>query len=212
MYTLNATFDAHVDQEETLAAVLEALPEGTHATLQREPVLLDVPDLSEHHIGSSVRGNIGMITEFGGALEALYPAEDSGRLLIVDGKPHTVRNFEVVQIIPPLTAGDHTADEPEVEEQVEESFDLAADDYNSAIELTLQMTEAVADYMTPVAWLSRVAVETVAGREVTDEEYRVVATATRDQLTEMVTPVAGSLIARNLGLYQHFLEQEADNA
>lgn len=212
MYTLNATFDAHIDQEETLAAVLEALPEGTHATLQREPVLLDVPELSEHHIGSSVRGNIGLPSEFGGALEALYPAEDSGRLLIVDGKPHTLRNFEVVQVIPPITAGDHTPDEPEAEEQVEESFDMTVDDYNAAIELALQSTEAVADYMTPVAWLSRVAVENVAGRPVTDEEYRVVAVATRDQLTEIVSPVAGSLIARNLGLYQDFTAGEADNA
>lgn len=210
MFTLNAQFDAHVDQEETLSAVLEVLPVGTQATLQREPVLLDVPDLDQTHIGSSVRGQIGEPTEFGGALSAIYPGEANGRLLIVDGKPHTVRNYEVLQVIPPVTVGEHTPDEPEAPEAVE-SFDMTADDYNSAIELALQVTDAIADYMTPVAWISRASVEAVAGREVSDDEYGIVATATRDQLTEMLTPVAGSLIARNLALYRTIMGEEEKN-
>lgn len=206
MYTLNATFDAHVDQEETLAAVLEVLPAGSHATLALEPVILNVTDLGDEHVGSSIRGNIGSPFEFGGVIESVVGTTDGRVGVVVRGVVYSLGVWDTVQVIPPVTEGQHTADEPE--EQVEETFDLSADDYNSAVELAFQTEAAVADYITPIAWISRAAVEEVAGRVVTDDEYRIVVGATREALTAVVTPIAGSLIARNLGLYAEAFGEE----
>lgn len=207
MYTLHATFDAQVDQEETLAAVLGVLPEGTRGTLEREPVLLDVDLLDDSHIGSSIRANIGTPDEFGGVLEKIYLGEKNGLLVIVNGAPHSLNWWDTVQIIPAIAAGEHTADEPE---ESEDEFNLVPDDYNAAIDLVVQVQEAVTPFAVPSAgWLTRPIVEEVVGRVITDHEFAVVSGSVALHLTRVVDSVAHVVIAQHWALYEGL---EADNA
>lgn len=196
MYTLNATFDAHVDQEETLAAVLEALPEGTKASLELEPVLLDVTDLGDEHVGSSIRAHIGTGAEFGGVLTAVAPNFGGGMMVIVDGKSHILGSWDTVQVIPPVTVGEHTPDEPEAAPEAVDEFNLSPDDYNQAVELAVRAEIALENHLLPLGWLSRVAIEAVAGRVVTDEEFRLISIHVRDMFTPMLETFAVPAIAR----------------
>lgn len=201
MYTLNATFDAQVDQEQTLSAVLNLLPEGTKATLEREPVVIDVDFLGEEHIGTGIRARIGEPQEFGGTLEKIYPGEGGGLLVIVDGKPHSLAWYDTVQVIPPITAGEHTADDAEQGEQ----FNLTPDDFESAYDLAVQVENANSKYIVPVTYISRQVVEEFAGGPIEDDKFLAVARSVRAQLTDLMAPVAGTLIAHNLLRYDELM-------
>lgn len=209
MYTLNATFDAHVDQEQALAAVLEVLPAGTTASLELEPVILGADDLTTEHVGASIRARVGEDDEFGGALGAVYPGENGGLLVIVDGKPRTLKWWETVQVIPPVTVGEHTPDEPEVEE-TEAEFDLSPDDYNNAVEIAVQTEVGLADYMLPLGWLTRVAVETVAGEEVSDDDFRIVSASVREHLNAVLDSIVSPVLAAHIAALRKVKENDND--
>lgn len=208
MYTLNATFDAQVDQEETLAAVLEVLPAGSTASIKREPLVLNVTDLDKTHIGSTIRGNIGDRDEFGGVLEAAALTPDGRHLTVfVGGIAYELGIWDAVQVLPPVTVGEHTPDE---DEETVDSFELLADDYESAVELAMRTEEAVEDNLRPFGWLTRPMVEQVMGRGSTPEEFDMIANATIGQVQGTVNTILGTLVARYVSLYNEI--QEADNA
>lgn len=196
MYTLNATFDAHVDQEQVLTAVLEALPEGSHATLQREPILLDVSDLGPEHVGSSIRAKIGTGDEFGGELTAVAPNYAGGMMVIVNGKSHILGSWDTVQVLPPVSEGDHTPDEPE-EAEVEE-FDLTPETFDDALELVMKTEFAVRNHLVSLGSLTRGQFETVANRPLTDYEFGLVSGSVRTHVATMLDTIIGALVARHI--------------
>lgn len=89
------------DITDWVAKLLPHLPDGTEVVAERPSEMIGVDELTEKHKGKHVIVNRDkdkrLIT---GKLNAFYPEGESqyNRVLIVDGRAHSVHSYEVVQV------------------------------------------------------------------------------------------------------------------
>lgn len=102
-FIANFEFGANLTPEEAqewIATVREQLPDGASGTVKTVPLMLEVENLTEQHIGEHVKVYVDKHTgEVEGTLDALYVAGRQGiaRTLVINGTAYTL-TYGIVQL------------------------------------------------------------------------------------------------------------------
>lgn len=205
------------DREYILTNLMEVLPVTARGDMKIEVSTehVDVFDLSSDDIGSRVRLYTGTDHEVAGTLGGVFQAAGSGITLIVDGRSYAVGAYEVAELVPSVTVGEKTPDEPE--EDLEESEELypgmSGIEIQEAIatEIRSRLEEAPGEVATGAGILFRSQVESFAGRELSPEEFQLVAAVTAQDMNAVLAPVIGAIIRDNVAALEAHQAQHQQN-
>jgi len=203
-YIMHAEFEWEAlsakEREEWLAEMLLSFPDVTEATLELEAEHIGVSELSSEHVGSGVRLYTGTDHEVAGTLDGVFQADGGGVTLIINGRSYAVGSYELAEIVPPVTVGEKTADEPEEEDDVDPYAGLSGKDIQDAIasELEARILENPTEVASGAGLLFRSQVESIAGEEISGEDFRVLAVLLRNDLSAILAPALGPIIRDHL--------------
>lgn len=94
MLELRITFEEDGDYAEWIENVTENLPKGATATLDHPPVLVNMEDVADEHIGQLVK--VGTVS---GTLEAVFPHQYGlHKTFVIDGKAYDIAPFEIAML------------------------------------------------------------------------------------------------------------------
>jgi hypothetical protein len=102
-YTATIDFESDTTEEEAnewFTMLMDSFPEGVDGRLKMHPELVDVEDLAESHVGSTIKIFVPGIGEVSGKLEQVYkgsPKDDTVRVLVIDGMAHRL-TYGVAQL------------------------------------------------------------------------------------------------------------------